>query len=79
MTVLEFDMFFDEGISRSADLLNTGSKLGVIQRSGSWFSYADQKLGQGMEASKKFLNENAKIADKIAADIKKSMQESVVA
>lgn len=61
----EFDIYYNEGISKSADLLNTGMKLGVIKKAGSWFQYENTKLGQGMEASKNFLKENPEIAEKI--------------
>jgi len=61
----EFDIYYNEGISKSADLLNTGMKLGVIKKAGSWLQYENTKLGQGMEASKNFLKENLEIAEKI--------------
>jgi len=61
----EFDIYYNEGISKSADLLNTGMKLGVIKKAGSWLQYENTKLGQGMEASKNFLKENPEIAEKI--------------
>ena len=61
----EFDIYYDEGISKSADLLNTGMKFGVIKKAGSWLQYENTKLGQGMEASKNFLKENPEIVEKI--------------
>ncbi len=61
----EFDIYYNEGISYFGDILNVGVKQGVIKRAGSWFQYEDMKLGQGMEASKKFLKENPKILGKI--------------
>ena len=63
--ITEFDIYYNEGISKSADLLNTGMKLGVIKKAGSWLQYENTKLGQGMEASKNFLKENLEIAEKI--------------
>jgi len=63
--ITEFDIYYNEGISKSADLLNTGMKLGVIKKAGSWLQYENTKLGQGMEASKNFLKENPEIAEKI--------------
>jgi len=57
----EFDILYNEGISYLGDLLNCGLKYGVCSRAGAWFNYGDMKLGQGMEASKKFLKENPKV------------------
>ncbi|MEX2008048.1 MAG: recombinase RecA [Candidatus Spechtbacterales bacterium] len=65
----EFDIFYNEGISRVADLINTGVKYNVLGRSGSWYTYGDQKLGQGLEASKKFLEEEGKLAKEIQKKI----------
>lgn len=61
----EFDIYYNEGISYLADLLNTGIRLGVTERTGSWLKYENKKLGQGLEASKKFLKENPEIVKKI--------------
>jgi len=61
----EFDIYYNEGISKLSDIINTGLKAGIIKRAGSWFQYEDAKLGQGMEAAKTFLKENPEIADKI--------------
>lgn len=67
--VSEFDIYYNEGISKWADILNTGVRLGVIQRMGSWFQFENKKLGQGVEASKKFLKEHSDIAEKIQKEI----------
>jgi len=61
----EFDIYYNEGISYLADVINTGVKQGIIKKAGSWFQYENTKLGQGIEASKKFLKENPKIAKEI--------------
>jgi recombination protein RecA len=61
----EFDIYYNEGISYFTDLLNMGQKVGVIKKAGSWFQYENTKLGQGMEAAKKFLKENPEIVKKI--------------
>ena len=63
--VAEFDIYYNEGISATADLLNAGLKEGVVSKAGSWLQYENSKLGQGMEASRKFLQENPKIAKEI--------------
>ena len=65
----EFDIYYNEGISKLADLVNTGLKLGIIKKAGSWLQYGDVKLGQGMEASKQFLKENPETAEKIKSEI----------
>jgi len=69
----EFDIFYNEGISRLADILNTGLKLGVVNRSGAWFYYKETKLGQGLEVAKAFLKENPRIATEIVREIKKAV------
>jgi len=61
----EFDIYYNEGISKFAELLNTGLKMGVIKKAGSWLQYENTKLGQGLEASKNFLKENLEITEKI--------------
>ncbi len=68
----EFDIFYNEGISRLADILNTGLKLGIVDRAGAWFSYEGEKLGQGSEASKAHLKENPRLVTEIVKKIKKA-------
>ena len=68
----EFDIIYNEGISRLADLVNTGVTLGVVAKSGSWYNFGEQKLGQGMEVSRQFLKENPKIEKEILSSIKKA-------
>jgi recombination protein RecA len=63
--VVEFDIFYNEGISYVADLLNAGIKENVIKKAGSWFQFEEVKLGQGTDASKSFLKENPEVAKKI--------------
>jgi len=65
----EFDLYYNEGISYFADIINTGQNLGIVKRSGSWFQYNDTKLGQGMEGAKEFLRENPKIVKEIKGAI----------
>lgn len=71
----EFDIYYNEGISKTADIIRTGLKYGIVERAGSWFQYKDRKLGQGMEASKKFLKENPKITKGIKQEIIKASQD----
>ncbi len=72
----EFDIFYNEGISRLGDILNTGIKYGIVQRAGAWFNYGQEKLGQGIEASKSHLKENPKLVKQILGEIKKAVKES---
>ncbi len=59
------EIYYGEGISKEADLLNLGEELGIIKRSGSWFSFDNVKLGQGKENARQFLKENPEIAQEI--------------
>jgi recombination protein RecA len=61
----EFDIMYNEGISRSGDILDQAVIRGIVDKSGAWFAYNDQKIGQGREAAKTYLNENPKVAEEI--------------
>ena len=65
-----FDVIYGKGIVRSRDLLNTGEALGVISRSGSWYSFGDNRLGQGIGNSARALEESPSLADEIEGEIK---------
>ncbi len=65
----EFDIMFDEGISVSGDLIDLAVEDDVVQKSGSWFSYGEIRLGQGREAAKRFIRENQELADEIRTKI----------
>ena len=67
--IAEFDIYYNEGISYLADLVNTGIKQGTLQKSGSWLQYNDVKLGQGVDAARLFLKENPEVAKKIRTQI----------
>ena len=68
---VEFDIMYGEGISKTGELLDLGVNAGVVEKSGSWYSYGDERIGQGRENAKIFLSENPDIAyeleDKILA------------
>ncbi len=68
---VEFDIMYGEGISKNGELLDLGVKAGVVDKSGSWFSYGDERIGQGRENAKNYLRENRSVAlsieDKIRA------------
>lgn len=67
---VEFDIMFGEGISKSGELVDLGVKAGVVEKSGSWFSYDSQRIGQGRENAKQFLRDNPKVADAIEKKIR---------
>ena len=75
----EFDIMYNQGVAAFADVLQTGVRLGVLDKSGSWFQYGGEKIGQGMEASVNFLKENPKVFADIMGGIKKKAAESQVA
>jgi recombination protein RecA len=66
----EFDIMYGTGISKIGSILDVGVTAGIVNKSGSWYSYNDQKLGQGRENSKAFLTENPEIADEIEKKIR---------
>ena len=59
---VEFDIMYGEGISKTGELVDLGVKAGVVEKSGAWFSYDSQRLGQGRENAKTFLRDNPDIA-----------------
>ena len=61
----EFDIMFGEGISRSGEIIDLGSELGIIKKSGSWYSYNDTKLGQGRDAAKQCIQDNPELAEEL--------------
>jgi len=69
---VEFDIMYGEGISKMGELVDLGVKAGVVEKSGSWFSYDSQRIGQGRENAKTFLRANPEIAGKIEAAIRKN-------
>ncbi len=62
---VEFDIMYGEGISKVGELIDLGVKAGVVEKSGSWFSYDSQRIGQGRENAKQFLREHADVAEAI--------------
>lgn len=66
----EFDIMYGEGISREGDSLDLAAAAGIVEKSGSWYSYGGERLGQGREKAKEFLKENPKILQKIEEEIK---------
>ena len=68
----EFDIMYGEGISHFGELIDLGVKLELVQKSGSWFSIGETRIGQGRDAAKRYLQENPEVADKLEADIRKN-------
>ena len=71
----EFDLVFGEGISKIGEILDMGVEMGIVQKSGSWFSYNGDKLGQGREAVKTLLHDNTALADELEAKIREKIKE----
>jgi recombination protein RecA len=72
----EFDIMYDEGISRAGSVLDSGEALGVIKKSGTWLIYGEDKLGQGRESARTYLKENPKVLDKIEKEIRQAALKS---
>lgn len=71
----EFDIMFGEGISKSSEIIDLGVEYGIIQKSGSWFSYNGSKLAQGRDAAKKMIQDNPELADELEAAIMQALKE----
>jgi len=69
---VEFDIMYGEGVSKMGELIDLGIKAGVVEKSGSWFSYDSQRIGQGRENAKQFLKQNPDIAGKIEMAIRQN-------
>ncbi|MGG3845186.1 recombinase RecA [Aeribacillus composti] len=68
----EVDIMYGEGISKEGEIIDLGTELDIIQKSGSWYSYQEERLGQGRENAKQFLRENPDIRDAIQQEIRKA-------
>jgi recombination protein RecA len=69
----QFDIIFGEGISREGDLVDVGFDTGLLEKTGTWYSYKGERLGQGRENVKKLLKENQKLAAEIEAEIREKV------
>ena len=70
---VEFEILYGEGISRTGELLDLGVKQGLVQKSGAWFSYGGERIGQGRELARAFLSENSEIADSLEATLREQL------
>lgn len=71
--VVEFDIMYGEGISKTGELIDLAVKANIMEKSGSWYSYKDQRIGQGRENTRQFLKDNPKIAEEIEATIRQNI------
>lgn len=69
---VEFDIMYGEGVSKMGEIIDLGVKAGVVEKSGSWYSYSSQRIGQGRENAKRFLSENSDIALQIETAIRQN-------
>jgi recombination protein RecA len=68
--VVDFDIMYGEGVSKTGELIDLGVKAGIVEKAGSWYSYKTTRLGQGKESARSFLKENPSVSDEIEAAIK---------
>lgn len=73
--IAEFDIIFGQGISKSGEIIDMGVELGIVQKSGSWFSYNSDKLGQGREAVKQLMTDNPELSNEIEVKIREKIKE----
>jgi len=77
--IAEFDIMYKEGISKEGDIVDLGAEMGIVDKSGSWYQYGKEKIGQGREAAKQYLKDNRKLRDEIEKEIRKKIKEEVAA
>ena len=70
----EFDIMFGQGISKEGDILDLAAEINVINKSGAWYAYNGEKIGQGRENAKKFLKENPQICDEVEQKVRDHYQ-----
>ena len=70
--VIDFDIMYGEGISKTGELLDLGVKADIIEKSGSWYSFKGQQIGQGREAAKRFLRENKVLAEEVEQKLRQN-------
>ena len=66
----EFDILYGQGISREGDLIDLGAAQNVVEKSGSWYSYKGDRIGQGRENARQFLRDNPDVAQKLEAELR---------
>ena len=73
----EFDLMYNEGISKEGEIIALGEKYGIMTKSGTSYSYKDEKLGRGYDATRQYLRENTKTSDAILAEIRLKLKEQL--
>jgi recombination protein RecA len=71
---VEFDLIFGEGISKIGEIIDMGVELGILQKSGSWFSYNESKIGQGKDNVKHFMQDNPEVMAEVEGKIRAALQ-----
>ena len=71
----EFDIMFGEGISKAGEIIDYGVDLGIIKKSGAWFSYGDSKIGQGKEGVRRIINDNPELMAELEEKVRKALSE----
>jgi recombination protein RecA len=71
--IVDFDIMYGSGISKEGEIIDIGVKYDFIEKSGSWFSYGDVRIGQGRENAKQYMKDNPSIADELSEKIKKQL------
>jgi recombination protein RecA len=74
----EFDIMFGKGISKTGEIIDMGVELGIIKKSGSWFSYMDNKLGQGRDMVRQLLDDNTELCEELEQKIKEAVAKAEV-
>jgi recombination protein RecA len=69
----EFDILYGEGISKEGDLIDVAAERSILEKSGSWFSYAGERIGQGRENARQFLRENSDVRKKVETEVRKAL------
>lgn len=72
----EFEITFGEGISKIGEIVDLGTELGILKKSGSWYSYNDTKIGQGRDAVKNMLKDNPELCDEVEGLIAAALQDA---
>lgn len=70
--IAEFDIMYNKGISRSGDVLDLATEKGIVEKSGAWYAYKEQKIGQGREATKTYLEENPKVLEELSKKVREA-------
>jgi recombination protein RecA len=74
--IAEFDIMYNQGISKSGDILDLAVEHEIVEKSGAWFAYNDEKIAQGREAAKKYLEENPKVLAEVAKKVREAAKET---